>query len=163
LSRREDHDDPEVSAALPTGPLGPLCGARLDRFNTFAVPIESRRDMELMDHINTRLWPGFLAAFKGTSDPFPAFWLPCCTVNPDLFHALLFASSCHLASRLSMIGQSPQLRREQLSHQTKTITAIRKRLQNEITSNEDIDEAKPKIEFSSLRIASATVYRWRVR
>jgi hypothetical protein len=122
------------------GPLGPMCGARIDRFKILSIPIENRRDLELMDHLSTRLMPGFLTAVKGSSNPFVNFWLPRCAANSDLLHSFLYSSSCHLASRLSIVGQKPRLRREQLAHELKTITAIRQRLQKKVTSNEDIDD-----------------------
>lgn len=137
-------NDLDISSIVATGPQGPVCGARVDRFNILSLPIENRRDMELMDHIATRLWPGFAAAFEGESNPFPTFWLPRCTTNPALLHALLFSSSCHLASRLSIAGQTPQTQQHKmqlLSHQAKAIVAVRQQLQNcQITSGEDIDD-----------------------
>jgi hypothetical protein len=107
----------------------PLYESRLSRCGVSSLPVRNSRDLQLMDHLALRLWPGFRQSLRGAANPFPAFWLPRCVDNTALFSAFLFAASCHLSSREIMAGGYLQDSRELLVLQTDAITTLRRQVQ----------------------------------
>ncbi|KAJ5623809.1 hypothetical protein N7510_000118 [Penicillium lagena] len=97
----------------------------LDRLGVLSLPIGKPDDSELIDHISTRLWPGFRYNFEGSVNPFPKYWLPRSLENPALYHAFVFSARCHLSSRLSLAGQKPRDKGKLVSLETRALVATR--------------------------------------
>jgi hypothetical protein len=102
-----------------------------DRLGVLPLPSGKSEDNELINHISSNLWPGFRFTFDGTSNPFPAFWLPRCIENPALYHALMFSALCHLSSRLSLAGQKPRDKGKLVSLETRALVSTRGQIGNE--------------------------------
>lgn len=99
-----------------------------DRLGILSLPIGKPYDAELIEHISSRLWPGFRNRFRGSANPFPAYWLPRTVENPALYQALLFSALCHLSSRMSLAGQKPRNKGELIALETKAIMATKEQI-----------------------------------
>lgn len=124
VQRMNDFD--EIKRATET----PLYENSLSLCGVSSLPVRNNRDLQLIDHLVLRLWPGFPQSVRGSSNSFPAFWLPRCVDNTALFNAILFAASSHLSSRMILTGGYLQDSRELLVLQTDAITAMRRQVQN---------------------------------
>lgn len=102
--------------------------ATFDRLGIMSLPIGKPYDIELIKHLSSRFWPAFRNQFKGSVNPFPAYWLPRSIQNPALYQALMFSALCHLSYCMSLAGHKPSNKAELIAHETKTIVATREQI-----------------------------------